>query len=131
MNILRPQVAFTLLALALTAMPLVGCKSSSQSDDETGPAPSGTTAAAAPDLDVKEVTKEVGLNAAQEAKLTEMYKGGGRHKGKGGGKHGGRNIERRVKRMTEALDLTPQQAEKLRALLKAKADKRAAKQQPA
>ena len=121
-------LVFSLATLALSAG-AVGCSK----DRDHGDMPASM---AAQNLDEKEVTKTVGLSAQQEAKLVELQgeRGEGSFEGKGHGRggrgHGHRPmtqkmIDKRVAKLTEALNLSPQQAQKLRAMLEA----RAAKQQ--
>src|SRR5262245_39815654 len=93
----------SLVALAL-AVPAVGC--SSQSAAPEGNAPASAPAAA----EQQDVGRELGLNKEQQAKFAQ-FKGGKI----GRGKLTPKKIERRVARMTKALDLTPEQQEKLRA----------------
>jgi Spy/CpxP family protein refolding chaperone len=115
MSILRHRLAFALASLVL-ASTAAGChRDSAESDDGDEP-----SEAAPADPNAREVARTLGLDANQEAQFAEIEaregRGGGGHHHRGGGMNRGARIERRVQKISRALNLTPQQTEKLRAI---------------
>ena len=112
--VVSPGIVFSLVVTALAATPL-GCTPQNAPEEDAVAAASADSA-----YDQGDLATAVGLDAAQQAKLAQV-RTRHHHHVDGGSHYSAPSIDQIVQWLTKALDLSPEQVEKLRTFLEARA----------